>query len=329
MPDCGCLWFPEGHRLPARYGLGAAALRYAALGYAVLPLARGGKKPHAMLGDRGGVHRASADPGQITEWWSHDMAANIGAACGRASRLAVIDLDVKHGADGPGEFWRFLLDHGLSMKTDGHKRIPQAATPSGGTHLWLRVPSGAAVPDRPGILPGTDVKGDGGYVVAAPSMLLAQPLGRPGERGGGEIPVPYTWEAGCPHAAPAAPGWLLPWLAQAASTGTARRDPGPGGDLDGDLADAREHGARPGERNRVFYRLACSLYRRLGTGPEGAALVLEQVREVWDKTDTRGFGWPEVLVCLESARRYISRERAREDARNQEFLAWMSRRNTL
>lgn len=322
MSECGCLDFPAGHRLPAKYGLGAPALRYAALGYAVLPLARGGKKPHRMLGERGGVHHATTDHTRIGEWWSLDMAANIGVACGSKSRLAVIDLDVKHGSDGPGEFWRFLSGYGLHLSTSC---IPRAATPTGGTHLWLRAPAGTTTPDRPGILPGVDVKGDGGYVVAAPSMIMQVPMTRPGERGTGEIPVPYAWAHGCPHEAPDVPGWFLPWLENAVSTGTARSQPG-AGDAVPDLAAAIESGVPAGSRNRAVYKLACSLYRRWGTSPAASQLVRENLRAVWEQTDHDDFGWSEVLTCDESARRFIERTTQGEDARNASFLEWMNRR---
>ena len=89
----------------------------------------------------------------------------------------MIDLDRKGGADGPREFWGWLAGHGLELPPG----IPYASTPSGGRHLWLRVPPGRIVPSRNGVLPGVDVKGDNGYVVASPSGVAVRPLPRPGE----------------------------------------------------------------------------------------------------------------------------------------------------
>jgi hypothetical protein len=323
MADCGCLYFPAGHRLPAKYGLGAAALRYAALGFSVIPLARGGKRPHAMLGGVGGVHLASKDPTQIAEWWSYDMAANVGVATGSVNNLVVVDLDVKNGADGPGSWFRFL--NGPPPCTDW-PNTPVTRTPSGGEHYWLRM--SGDVHERPGILPGVDVKGDGGLVVAAPSMQLVSPIMRPGERGGGEVPVPYEWVSGCPHALPVAPPWLAGWLASASP---APRDQGQpsavsNAPLDESLAQYVKNGVPGGQRNRELYRVACGLYRRMGTDVAGSQQVMDVIRMIYDNTDKSDFSWREVLTCAESARRFVERSRAAEDERNAQFLAWLGTR---
>jgi hypothetical protein len=80
-------------------------------------------------------------------------------------------------------------------------------------------------------------------------------------------------------------------------------------------------------RNRETYRIACGLYRRHGTGTEGATRVLDTVRAVYAATDKNGFTWSEVQVCLESARRFIERASARENERNAEFIRWLERRH--
>lgn len=322
MAECTCMWFPAGHRLPARYGLGAVALRYVALGYAVLPLDRGGKRPHRMLGDRGGVHHAACDPDQVMDWWGLDMAANVGVATGARSRLLVVDLDVKAGADGPAEWGQFL--NGPPPCTDW-PNTPVARTPSGGMHYWLR--ADGPVPERPGILPGVDVKGDGGYVVAPPSARLVVP----GDRSGGTtgaVPVPYEWLSGCPHAAPDAPPWIRPWLESARPPRVATAGQSQASEhserapLDEALAAYLAHGIPQGQRNHEMYRIACGLYRR---HPD-AATVIGVLREVWLRTDHSGFGWREVLTCAESARRFVERSRERERNMSTQFMKWMEGR---
>jgi hypothetical protein len=324
------MYFPPGHRLPAKYGLGAAALRYAALGYAVIPLVRGGKRPHPMLGNVGGVHLASKDPEQVKDWWSNDMIANIGVATGSVNRLAVVDLDVKGGSNGLESWLSFLAsnavhpgDHGLSWP-DG---VPTVSTPSGGAHLWVRMDE---VPERPGVLPGVDVKGDGGLVVAPPSMLLTTPISRPGDpRSGAEVPVGYEWTESCPHAAPVAPDWMAGWLAFATPSPRAASDrtTATGAPLDEALDSYLSDGIPAGLRNREMYRVACGLYRRHGTHTSGSQQVMETVREIYRNTDKSDFSWQEVLVCAESARRFVERSKGREDARNAEFLGWLERRH--
>src|SRR5690349_4260241 len=101
MASCSCLNFSSADPVVQRYGLGAAAMRYQQRGYAVVPLVRGGKKPHRMLPWRpavpSGVHHATCFPSAAETWWAGDPAANVGVATGQISRLAVIDLDVKRG----------------------------------------------------------------------------------------------------------------------------------------------------------------------------------------------------------------------------------------
>jgi hypothetical protein len=171
-----------------------------------------------MLGDTGGVHHATCDPGRIAAWWAQDPKACMGVATGSASRLAVIDLDVKGSADGRESLLAMLQRDGLALPPG-----PWARTPSGGVHVPLALPrEWGKVPERPGILPGVDVKGDGGYVVAWPSMrmrglALRSDAGRPGD----QLPVQYRWH-GCPCTLPDAPAWMPGWLSQAPAGGGAR-----------------------------------------------------------------------------------------------------------
>jgi hypothetical protein len=308
MTDRLCFHFDFGPDSPGldQIGLGMPALQYAEMGYAVLPLIRGGKKPHRMLPPDGGVHHATTNPQQVIEWWRQDPAANIGVATGSVSRLCVIDLDVKHGGRGPDIFAQFLAHYRLALP-----EVPYVITPSGGDHIWLRWPAGLAVPERPGILPGVDVKGDGGLVVASPSMQLTAPMIRPGERAE-PVALPYVQASGCPCSAPLAPGWVPQWLASAPSQGA----PGHAGeDSSGeapDLTSLKRTGIPRGQRNQVLYRLACSRYRLLGTGQAGAAGVLDDLRSVWEAGDRADMGWREVLVIAESARRFIERSERNE-----------------
>lgn len=318
---CDHFTFAADDPLTNSIGLGSAAIRYAALGYAVIPLVRGGKRPHAMLGDRGGIHLASRDPQQVFTWWLRDPAASIGVATGIVNGLAVVDLDVKGGRDGPGELEAFLAPWPLIMPYDLIAR-----TPSGGWHVWLKTDGN--VPERPGILPGVDVKGNGGLVVAPPSMALVVPQDRSGGTTG-EVPVPYQWVSGCPHAVPDAPPWFSTWLDKApvphAGQAAIHGDAAP---LDDVLETYMKTGVPDGQRNREIYRIACRLFRQHGTGTDGARNVRETVRDVYDKTGKRDFPWREVLVCIESARKFIEREQAREAVPTQQmldFIRWAER----
>ena len=297
-----CMDFGADDELAARYGLGGAAMRYQQMGYRVLPLARASKKPHPVISGEGGVHHASADPAQAAAWWSQDPAAGIGVAAGNG--LVIFDLDVKHGQDGPGEFARQLAPW---LPLDN---APIARTPSGGWHVWLR--SGlAAIPNRRGLLPGVDVKGDAGYVAAAPSRVLVPAADRPGEPAGGDGLLAYEWHSGCPCSVPYVPDEVIRWLASAPAAGT------PAGSIAGegpDFGALREHGLQPGSRNVDLYRLACSEYRRFGTSGEGRTAAEIRIGQVLDKTDRSGFGAAEVRTIMASALGFV-RRREQDDAR--------------
>ena len=311
--DLTALVFRPGNRL----GLGAAALWYASMGYAVVPIERGGKKPHRMLPATGGVHHATTDPAMIREWWSLDPAAGIGVATGGISALAVIDCDVKGGHDGLENLAAFCNENELRGLFRIHHSV-NAQTPSGGVHIWLRLAGGH--PERPGILPGVDLKGEGGYVVAPPSCRMIMPDDRGGERVY-PIPVPYQFLCGCPCSLPLAPPWLGHWAATAissnANSGMIEDAP--------DLDQLKQTGIAVGERNVGLYRLACSLYRRHGTDLNGSGKVLSEVEKVWRAGDTIGFTHRELLICIESARKYIAAQIEADELALRNASPWLRR----
>jgi hypothetical protein len=153
--------------------LATAALEYAACGWLVVPLhspkARGcscgradcanpGKHPRT----RRGLKDASCDADTIREWWRRWPDANIGIVTGPESGILVLDVDGKQGEESLIE----LARRGC--------RLPDtftARTGGGGQHLYFRWPEGADVRNSQSkIAPGLDIRGQGGYVVAPPSL---------------------------------------------------------------------------------------------------------------------------------------------------------------
>lgn len=131
------------------------ALDYAAKGYAVFPLQPEGKKP---ITDHG-FKDATKDPEQVKRWWRATPDANIGIATG-ASDLVVVDLDVKHAADGLRSWDDRTTDLDLPEPVVVH-------TPSGGLHLYYQAdPDAERVGNSADEDSGIDVRADGGYVVA-------------------------------------------------------------------------------------------------------------------------------------------------------------------
>lgn len=139
--------------------LAQAALAYAAMGWAVFPLAPGGKTPLT----RHGFKQASTDPDRIRAWWRASPDANIGVPTGRW--FDVLDVDLHHGAT---RVWPRLRD---SPNMPGAHGI--AITQSRGLHVLL-LPSGEPNAARMFGCDGIDYRGAGGYIVAAPSTVAGR-----------------------------------------------------------------------------------------------------------------------------------------------------------
>lgn len=155
-----------------------AALEYAAAGIPVFPLhhplAPGvcscikrntcgkhvGKHPRHHQHDLpNGCHNATTDPRQIDVWWDRWPNANIGVATGGNSGIVVVDLD---GAAGVASLKEILGEDVLNSTMT-------VQTGSGGIHLYYKS-NGRTLPNTVKSLPGVDVRGDAGHVVAPPSL---------------------------------------------------------------------------------------------------------------------------------------------------------------
>jgi hypothetical protein len=146
-------------------GLLEAALRYAARGWAVFPVRPGGKTPIT----KHGLKDATTDPAIIRQWWEKWPSANIGIHCG-ASGLLAVDLDTKDGKDGLAEWRELARQHGFS-----ENGTLASITPSGGRHLLYAMPGVRLGNSQSRLAPGVDTRGDGGYIVAPPSVVNGKP----------------------------------------------------------------------------------------------------------------------------------------------------------
>jgi len=264
-----------------RPDMGAAALRYAERGWAVLPVAGmvDGRCGCARPCDRPAKHPlthhglldATTDAATIRGWWARHPGANIGVATG-ASGLVVIDVDMPDG----GRSLERLDALGLH-------RAPTLVglTGGGGRHL-VYAAGGGGVPGLhntarglPGVgeaLPDIDLRAQGGYIVAPPSMHAS------GAR--------YRWEDPARAVAPA-PGWL-----QAVTVPVAHPGPRPalgplpttGGTryglvaLEGELTTLGAAGG--GTRNHQLNRSAFALGRLCAGGQLDAGLAVGELTRV-------------------------------------------------
>lgn len=139
----------------------AAAMYYIQNGLAVFPLEEQGKKPKT----RNGCKDATTDAAQVKAWWQEYPNANIGIATGaKSGNIFVIDLDIDEdrGIDGYHSLTDWERENGQLPDTW------RAITGRGGYHLYFRTDK--EVRNRAGIIDGVDVRGEGGYVVAPPSI---------------------------------------------------------------------------------------------------------------------------------------------------------------
>ena len=202
------------------------ALKYAAAGWPVFPLAAGSKVPlikaahppgHPCRGECGmlghGLYDATVDVDLIAAWWGNDgePGANLGLRTG--VRFWVLDVDAKApkrgGLTGPEMMAELEAKHG---------KLPETLTirtPGGGLHMFFALPVDRTIGNRvtikhaDGRKSSLDVRGVGAYVVGEPSSVDGKS---------------YALILRAPIVA--APGWLLDVVCpQKASTVTPSRAP--------------------------------------------------------------------------------------------------------
>jgi hypothetical protein len=167
-----------------------AALEYAGLGLRVVRLNERSKRPNIPDWPNTG---ATIDPTVIRRWFEEQPDANLGIVGGRG--LAVLDVDTDK--DGVDSLCRLVAEH------SENGRFPATAvayTGSGGFHVYFRVPPDDTVGSPIGFLPGLDVRGTGGQVVAPPSIHP-------------ETGKPYLWIWHPRDGIALMPKWLLALLA--------------------------------------------------------------------------------------------------------------------
>lgn len=123
-----------------------------------------GKHPIGSLVPQG-LRNADTDKQLIREWWATYPDANIGIATGDASNVVVLDIDTK--SDG---------ETTLSTLEEKFGRLPDTwavETGGGGFHFYFRMPAVDIRNSAGSVGPGIDVRGNGGYVVAPPSLHLS------------------------------------------------------------------------------------------------------------------------------------------------------------
>src|SRR2546422_4314787 len=209
--------------------MNAAIHDYIGRGWSIIPIRPGDKRPLVRWEEFQHRHPSEAEAGA---WFYRWREAGIGTVTGAISGLVVIDVDVRHGCD-------LALEH-LEREHGRLATTVECRTGGGGRHLYFAHPGGL-VRNQVGLAPGIDLRGDGGYIVAPPSLHASG--------------LRYEWVDGrAPGNTAVAP--LPDWLLQKTLEGLPRRDH--------PIAYWRQlvcDGVEAGERNNTIASLAGHLFR--------------------------------------------------------------------
>lgn len=220
-----------------------AALEYAKRGWSVFPLhapvdgacscgsvecGSVGKHPRT----HNGLKAATANEASIRAWWAKWPDANIGIATG-SSGLLVLDVDDKVQGAGSASLAALEREHGALPST-------LSCSTGCGRHLYFRHPSDPIHNSTGKIGNGLDVRADGGYVVAPPSVHST-----------GNV---YRWnDPSLPIAD--LPEWLLNLMCGGGPQGASEQNPVP-------LSDLLPIGSRNDSLTRIAGRLRAQGMRK-------------------------------------------------------------------
>lgn len=121
--------------------------------WSVIPIKTGDKVPLIRWQD---YQDYACEEDEILGWWDKFPDANLGIVTGKVSGITVVDVDDDSGIR---ELQKYLPPVMIT---------PTAVTQKGGRHLYFKYVAGLSNKVR--VIPGVDVRNDGGFVVAPPSI---------------------------------------------------------------------------------------------------------------------------------------------------------------
>jgi Bifunctional DNA primase/polymerase, N-terminal len=261
----------------------AAALDYAARGLPVFPCTPRGKTPAVGRG----FHAATTNPATIRRLWT-DPDRNIGIPTGASSRLWILDID---GEEGEASLRDLEARHGAIPKT-------RIVITSRGRHAWFAY--AGTIPSSVGkIGPGLDVRADGGYAIAPPSVHSSGHC--------------YAFRGDPWQELAAAPQWLIDAArARPECTITERAvamirppcDAGAYGNAALRTEIATLVATPPGFRNQTLNRAAFNLFQLVAGGELSEDEVTEALQQACEVNGlARDDGWGSVRATIRSGRR--------------------------
>lgn len=264
----------------------AQALKFAEAGIPVLPTHGLREDGRCTCGNDGEEHRknrgkhpavghghndATLDGARLIQWFGADRGWNVAVPGGEASGLLFLDADVVGGG-------LDTLDQWFELGLPDLPQTLRCRTGGGGLHIVYALPPGAPRLKSGRVLPGIDLKCDGGYVVTAPSR----------HHSGGR----YRWIE--PDVVVAtAPDDLVVWLLTTPRIKAGGGVGGSGGEIAGyDFVAFLRDGCPPGARDEFFNELA---FRARKVHHLDESQALELVRREWERVEQgdHPFSWDE------------------------------------
>jgi hypothetical protein len=217
--------------------------RYVILDFSCFPVQYAGKRPMFSWEDY--QHRQPTDE-EIAAWCADYTRANVAIATGEVSGIVVVDVDNEEGK--------------RNLEAGGELPLTVCAKTAHGWHYYFAHP-GFKLSNKARFIEGVDLRGDGGYVIAPPSVHPSGAI--------------YEWEVSPADCEPAPmPEWLLALLKPRPAPGSVDyTQPFSANETGAYWLDAALGKAVQGTRDETAFWLACQL-RDAGLSYSEAEAVL-------------------------------------------------------
>ena len=149
---------------------------YYDLGLNILPIRLGQKSPPICAGGWQKYQKEKVTQEQLKAWFGNGYAQNIALITGAQNGITVVDADSEEG-----------IDFVKNLMKDQYDLIPKVKTRRG-YHYYFKYQEGHRNFQNRNDLPSIDLRSEGGYVIAPPSLVTYS------NNGSGEINHQYTWE---------------------------------------------------------------------------------------------------------------------------------------
>jgi Bifunctional DNA primase/polymerase, N-terminal/AAA domain/Primase C terminal 2 (PriCT-2) len=215
-------------------------------GWQVFPAPISGEKKGLTSADKSNGNRwgSTKDPQLIDRYCTSWPKANCGVATGEASGIFVVEADTKegHDVDGIASLRQLEAEHGTLPQT------LMAQSPSGSLHYYFKYPRNKTIRNSQSELaPGIDVRGEGGMVIAPPSV-----------RSDGA----YKWFND--NAIVNAPDWLIDLTADNDAERIPSNQPTAATGLNAPVINDELPTIDPDVPRHTWFAIGCALFRELG-----------------------------------------------------------------